>query len=268
MSLTNATCGSASCELAQQNLPLQRMDARVKIILVFIFILTVMSFPRYAVSAILPMLFFPITCFALGGIPFLKLYKPLLAAAPFAVLVGLANPIMDRAPMELGFGFALASGWISFTSILLRFMLTASALFALNASTGIRNLCGSLAWFGVPRILTTQLWMMHRYSFVITGEVRRMLRSIEARSGNVRRLKPVLYTRLTGALLLRVLARADRIHLAMLSRGFDGRFNLCDVPGLRISDLFFAAAWLAFFISARTWNLADALGRIITGSIA
>jgi cobalt/nickel transport system permease protein len=267
MNLTATADLLALDELARQDLPLQRMDARVKLVVTLAFIVTVMSFPRYDISALAPLFLFPAAMFALGGLPFKRLVRPLLAAAPFAVLVGLANPLLDRAPLEVGGGLILARGWFSFASILVRFGLAVSAAFALTASTGMHRLCGSLAGLGVPQALAVQVWLLYRYLFVLAEEAGRLIRSVRVRSADRPRLGPSLAARLTGVLLLRAMARAERIHQAMLARGFDGRFRLEQPPAVRVRDLAAALAWLAFFAAARTWNLADALGRLIAPGV-
>jgi cobalt/nickel transport system permease protein len=51
----------------------------------------------------------------------------------------------------------------------------------------------------------------------------------------------------------------------MVSRGFDGQLRVLrrTHPGWR--DILFAVCWIAFFIIVRMWNLADGLGRWLTG---
>ncbi len=51
----------------------------------------------------------------------------------------------------------------------------------------------------------------------------------------------------------------------MVARGFTGEIRVPRPSSLRGSDWAFMVGWLAFFGVARTWNLADQLGRIIAG---
>ena len=59
--------------------------------------------------------------------------------------------------------------------------------------------------------------------------------------------------------------RAQRIHLAMLCRGFDGEVRLNRRLAFGRRDLAFMAGWLAFFCAARAFNLPQLLGRLVTG---
>ena len=78
--------------------------------------------------------------------------------------------------------FSVAGGWISFLSILLRFVLTVSAAIVLVAVTGIHSLCAALEKLGVPRALVTQLLVLYRYLFVLLDEAGRMDRARALRS--------------------------------------------------------------------------------------
>ena len=69
-----------------------------------------------------------------------------------------------------------------------------------------------------------------------------------------------------GHLLLRSMARADRIYRAMVTRGFDGEIRILHESRLRWADAAFVCGWTAYFVVARMWNLAELLGRLFTGS--
>lgn len=252
-------------ELGRLDTPVHRIDARAKAVVTVAFIGVVMSFPRYALSALTPFLLYPIFLLSLGGIPVRHILKKLLVAAPFALAVGLFNPLLDRRPLAVLGPFAVSGGWASFASILFRFALTVGAALALVACTGMYRLGAGLEKLGVPRVLVVQLLFLYRYLFLVAGEGAKMLRSVEIRSGGRRALRLAVYGSLLGHLLLRSLDRAERVYRAMVSRGFDGRIRLRRPRPFRWSDWTFAGGWLAFFLAARLWNLASALGRLFPG---
>jgi len=252
-------------DLGRMDTPLHRLDARAKILATAAFLVAVMSFGRYDVAALTPLFLYPFALAALGNIPAGYLLGKIALAAPFAVFVGMFNPLLDRETMEMLGPWPVSAGWFSFASILLRFTLTVSAGLILVASTGIHRLCAGLERMGVPRVFAMQILFLHRYFFVIGDEGRRMLRSVELRSGDARRPGLRLYGTLIGHLLLRSLDRALRIHRAMVSRGFDGEVRVLQhrAPGWR--DAVFVAAWCLFFTLARCWNLAEIAGRLASG---
>lgn len=252
-------------ELAGLEAPAHRIDARAKIVVVAAFVAAVMSFPRQEISALTPFLLYPVALMALGDIPARPILRRMLVALPFALVVGMFNPILDRQPVAEFGPFVVTAGWISLASILLRFCLTVGAALALVACTGLPRLGRGLGQLGVPRVFVVQLLFCYRYLFVVADESARMMRAVALRTEAGRSLRLRTYGSLLGSLLLRSLDRADRVHRAMVARGFTGEFHTPCRASLRASDWAFMAGWLAYFGVARTWNLADGLGRLVAG---
>lgn len=251
-------------ELSRMASPMHRLDARAKTLVTLAFIVAVVSFPLHSVSALTPFILFPVTLLALGQIPFLPILKKILIAAPFALVVGIFNPFLDREPAAMIGSVTVTGGWLSFCSILLRFVLTVGAALALVACTGMNRLGAGLERLGVPRLFVVQLLFLYRYLFVISDEGGKMLRSVELRSGQARALPLRTYGSLIGTLLLRSMDRAERVYRAMVARGFEGDIRVLRPSAFQWTDGVFIAAWLAFFIAARVWNLADGMGRLLT----
>lgn len=255
-------------ELGRLDTPAHRLDARVKALVTLAFIVLVMSFPRYELSALVPFLLYPVTLAGLGRIPARHIVKKMLVAAPFAVVIGLVNPLLDRHPVGAIGPVVLTGGWVSFASILFRFVLTVGAALALVTCTGIHRLCAGLERIGVPRVFVMQLLFLYRYLFVVSDEAACILRGVELRANGVASLRPRVYGSLVGQLLLRSMDRADRVYRAMVARGFDGEIRLMEKPPLRWQDALFATASLAFMAAARIWNLSEVLGNLWAGVVS
>ena len=231
------------------------------------FILAVMSFPRYEVSALTPFFLYPVTLMAVGHIPPGCILRKLLVAAPFALAVGMFNPFLDRQTVATLGPHAISGGWMSFASITIRFTLTVSAALTLVACTGIHRLCAGLESMGLPRVFAVQLELLYRYLFVIAEEGLRMLRALEMRSTSTARsaMRLRTYAPLVGHLLLRAMDRAQRVYQAMASRGYEGHVRVMRPTPVRGRDIGFLAGWIAFFAGARCWNVARWLGGLLTG---
>lgn len=245
--------------LGRLDSPVHRLDARAKIITTAVFVVVVMSWPRHEVSALLPMFAFPWLSGARAGLPAGFLLRKVLIASPFAVLVAIANPLLDRAPHAVIAGHPIPGGWFSFASIVIRFVLTVWSALVLVASTGVHALCSGMEKLGMPRVFGTQVLFLCRYLFVITEEGLRLRRAVLARGGNTLRL--AAYGSLLGGWLLRSMERATRVHHAMCARGFDGHVRVLRAtrPGWR--DGLFALGWILCFAAARHWNLAALTAR-------
>ncbi len=248
--------------LAEQNTPLHRLDPRAKLITTLGFIFTVVSFNRYEISALLPLTIYPVFLIGAGDLPGRYLFKKILIASPFALFVGVFNPFFDRAPMVMLHGVAISAGWISFASVVLRFVLTVSAALALIGITGFNAICMALSRIGVPRAFIIQLLFLYRYLFVLTDEGLRMVRARSLRSFKGRGTGLKIYANMLGQLLLRTMDRAQRIHRSMLCRGFDGEIRLNREFSFTIHDLVFCLFWLSFFGLARSFNLSLLLGQL------
>ena len=252
-------------ELGRMDTPVHRIDARAKASVTLAFIVVVMSFPRYEVSALVPFLFYPVALVSLGRIPCRHIARKILVAAPFALAVGAFNPFFDRQPHG---ALGVPGGWLSFASILLRFLLTVWAALALVACTGMNRLGAGLGRMGVPRVFVVQLLFLYRYLFVVSDEGGKMLRSVEMRSEKGRPLRLRAYGSLLGTLLLRSMDRAERVYRAMVARGFDGEIRELERPSFRSEDALFVGVWLAYFTVARVCNLAEGLGLLLARILA
>jgi cobalt/nickel transport system permease protein len=250
-------------ELARADSPIHRLDARAQILTVAIFLVVVMSFPRYETFALMPLLLFPCVLLALAGLPTGYLLRKVALAAPFAICVGLCNPLLDRTPIGQIGSFTLIGGWVSFASILLRFLLTVLAALILIACTGIHRLCAGLEQLGLPRILAVQILFLYRYFFVIGAEGARMLRGVAMRSTGDQPPPWRLYATLAGNLLLRSIDRAQRIYRGMLARGFDGEVRLLRPATFGWREALFVAGWSLYFLAVRQGDLALRLGRAL-----
>ncbi len=254
-------------ELGRMNTPVHRLDARAKVLVTLVFIGLVMSFPRYEISALVPFLLYPVALAEWGCIPARHIVKKILVAAPFAVIIGLVNPLLDHHPVGRIGPVVLTGGWVSFVSILFRFILTVGAALVLVACTGMHRLGAGLERLGVPRVFVMQLLFLYRYLFVVSDEAVRIMRGVSLRANGVASLRLRVYGSLVGQLLLRSMDRADRVYRAMVARGFDGEVRLLKPPALRWPDAVFVAGSLAYLIAVRIWNLADVLGHLMTEAL-
>lgn len=253
-------------ELGRMDSAIHRLDAQAQILATLLFVLVVMSYPRYEVSALMPLFVYPFVLIAMAKLPVGYLFKKIAVAAPFALFVGLFNPLLDRQAAGTIGSLTISGGWLSFGSIMIRFFLTVSVALILVACTGIHRLCAGLERMGMPRVFAVQLLFLYRYFFVIGDEGLRMRRSVEIRSAGSQALGFRVYGHLIGHLLLRAMDRAQRIYRAMVARGFDGGIRVLHPtkPGWR--EVLFVVGWAVFFVVAREWNLADFLGGRLMGS--
>ncbi len=248
--------------LASRQSPIHRLDPRAKVITTLVFILVVASFGKYQVAALLPMLIFPGAMIAVGNLPLGYLSKKLLLVAPFAVLIGILNPVFDREILLTLGPVAVSGGWISLASIVLRFVLSLGAALILIASTSFPAICRALEQLGTPRVFVIQLLFLYRYIFVLADEGVRLARARALRSFEGRGHEWRVFGSMAGQLLMRALDRAERVHLAMRCRGFDGVVRTLHPGRFGKREVLFVTGWCSLFLLFRLTHFPQLLGQL------
>ncbi len=255
-------------ELAQGHSPLSRRSPYALLPVTLLFILTVISFPTHAVSALLPLLLYPLYALHAAEVPGALIRQWLKAAMPLLLGLGVLNPFIDTAPVVLAGGFALAAGWLSFLSLLLKGGLTVTAGLCLVAAAGLPRLALALRRLGMPELIVLQLLLMSRYLSLLLEEGARIGAAWRLRSAGTGGLSPKVWGPLMGQWLLRSLDRSRRIYQAMRLRGFSGAYPLPAPPPMNAADWRFLLLWSLYFLTVRLINLPQLLGLLFTGGLA
>jgi cobalt/nickel transport system permease protein len=243
-----------------------RFDPRAKLIATFLFIVTVISFPKYEIAGLFPFFLFPVLIFALGDIPVKFIMKKVLLVSSFAFFIGVFNPIIDREVVCSFLGIPVSGGWISFLSIMMKFLLTITSALLLIATTSFPGICYALQKLGMPEIFVSQLLFLYRYLFVLTQETMRIVRARDMRSFGNKGKGMKTFIQIAGTLFLRTVERSERIYRAMLSRGFTGKLHatrLYRFSGGDAAFLFLTAVMMYLF---RAYDLVGAVGRFSMGA--
>ena len=251
--------------LANGDSSIHRLDARAKVLATFVFIICVVSCTRYELTALFPFVIFPVVMVSMAGLPPRFIFGKIILICPFVLAVGIFNPVFDREILlQLG-PLGISGGWISFASILTRSLLTVGAACILVGTTGFTAVCQALEHLGMPQVFALQLLFLYRYIFVLTEESDRASRARELRSCGKRGQGIRSFGSLTGHLLLRTWQRAERIHMAMLARGFSGEFHARRQSGFGIAEIRFVLGWSILFIFLRMQNASQLLGSLFMG---
>lgn len=252
-------------ELSRGTTVIHRLNPCAKLVTTLLFILAVTSFSRYDVAGLIPFFLFPAILINLAEIPIKPLVRRIALTLPFILFIGIFNPLLDHSPaLQIG-SFAITSGWISFLSIIIRSVLAISAALILIATTGMNGIGIALIKLRVPKVLVVQLLFMYRYLYILLEEVARTLQAYKLRSCRNNGVSYRVVGSLMGQLLLRTIDRAERIYVAMLCRGFDGVIRRVQPEHYRLGDAFYVLGWAAFFVIARTVNIAHWLGSVLLG---
>jgi cobalt/nickel transport system permease protein len=202
--------------------PLHRLDARVKLVATLAFVVLVVATPvgwwrPLAVEVLVLAL-----VVGLSGVPPRELLRRWLG---FFVLVGfLALMVAPSHPRRAELGLAVV-----LLTILAKNSLAFLATLVLVNVTPFRKLLVAMRRLGMPLVLVATLQFMYRYLHVLADELDRMVKARRARTfRRSGRLDWGLLTSLIGVLFLRAFERGERVHAAMVARGWDGTIRTLD----------------------------------------
>lgn len=161
---------------------------------------------------------------ALSAVPPTYLLKRMVVEVPFVVFA-VVLPFVATGPRIELLGLTVSEpGLLAAWGLLAKGTLGVLASLTLAATTMPTDLLIGLERLRVPSLLVQIMAFMVRYTEVVVDELRRMRIARESRGFSARNPRhwPVLAASL-GALFIRSFERGERVHLAMLSRGYTGR---------------------------------------------
>jgi cobalt/nickel transport system permease protein len=212
--------------------PIHRLDARVKLSLSLIYILTVALTPEAAWPAYILLFALILAAELLSALGLKHVMKRAALALPFvlaALPLVFTTPGTEWARWEVGSVVLTVTGpgVARFAGIALKSWLSVQAAILLAASTPFPDLLMAMRALHIPRLLVAMFGLTWRYLFVLVDEALRLIRARAARSGGSRPGGSLAWRAkvaggMAGNLFLRAFERSDRIYMAMIARGYDG----------------------------------------------
>lgn len=203
---------------------IHRAPAQYKVLALLGFMLTVVATPRDWWLVFAGYLVLLLGVIAVSGVPIGYLLKRMVVEVPFVVFAVLM-PFVARGPYVEVLGLSVSeSGLWSAWALLAKGSLGVLASLTLAATTTPDELLRGLQRLRMPELLIQIMGFMIRYLDVVGSEMGRMMTAMRSRGCEPRspRHWPALAKSL-GALFIRCYERGERVHLAMLSRGYRGR---------------------------------------------
>lgn len=261
--MTNAMMELANLdELSKLDSPIHRKHPLVKLILTILYIGVVVSFAKESLSAMIPMVFYPLIAFQMSGISAKTCFYKLRFILPLICAVGIWNPIFDRMPVIKIGSFVVTAGMISFLTLMGKGILSLMASFLLIATTGIEQICYALSLLKVPDILVTQTLITYRYISLLLKEAGMMMSAYSMRAPGQNGLHYKAWGSFVGQLLIRSMDRAQSLYQSMLMRGFKGSFYYARKNKLGKGDVLYLVGWMIAFGVLRCINLSVVIGNI------
>jgi cobalt/nickel transport system permease protein len=251
-------------ELADQRTAIHRISPVLKLIVTLIYLVFVVSYGKYDIVGLVPLVFYPVITMAAGNIPIKPMLGGLAIAAPLVIGIGIFNPLLDTAIAVTVYGIDISAGVISFAALILKCCLTVLAALLLLATTGINKISAALHKLHVPQIFIIQFLLTYRYISVLLLEASRIYNAYTLRAPQQKGISSKVWGSLLGQLLLRTYDRAARVYQAMKLRGFDNQYYGANLGKITRVDIIYTVSWTVFFLIARLFNLPMLLGLLMT----
>lgn len=250
-------------DLAAQDSPMHRLAPLAKLLVTVAFILTVVSFNKYDMTGLLPMVLLPVFGYQVSGISIGTCFRKLGIVMPLVCAVGLLNPFFDRQILFRVESVAISGGVISMLTLMMKGVLCLMASFLLAATTPIEEICRAFRQLHVPKMLTSLLLLTFRYVSVLLEEVAIMTEAYHLRAPGQKGIHISAWGSFLGQLLLRSMDRAEALYESMLLRGFHGEFHYASGRKTSRYSLGFVIVCLCVMILFRNINIPAMLGAMV-----
>lgn len=225
------------------------VDTRSVLLSILMFLILMLSLPLTEAGAIIWLGIIPMLVCSWLRIPFSGIFRKSLVILPIVALIGVFNPLFDRAPFISVGNVVVSRGWITFFSLLIRGLYAFQSVLILISYCGFTGVCNGLRRLHVPAFLTTQLLMVYRYLTVLLQEALAMKRARAARGYGKNSFPMTMWGEFVGQLFIRTVERASRISSAMKARGYTG-----EIP--------------SFSVGQRNWHTSDTIFIVVMTSIS
>ena len=249
-------------DLAAQDSPIHRLHPAAKLLTTIAYILLVVSFDKYDLDGLFPMLLWPVLLFQLSGVKLRTCFYKLRIVLPLVMAVGLFNPLFDRAPLLMLGSLPVSGGVVSMLTLMGKGVLCLMASFLLMATTPIDHLCAALRKLHVPGMLVTLLLLTYRYVGVMTEELAIMTEAYHLRSPGQKGIHISAWGSFLGQLLLRSMDRAEELYSSMQLRGYHEHFHYADIKPCTVRDGLYTLCCVGLFLLLRLVNVAQLLGSL------
>lgn len=199
------------------------LPSHAKIVAALLFILVVVSTPIHRWQAFVGYFLVLLITVAAAKIPFALMFKRALIEIPF-IFFALLMPFFGTGERFEVAGLNLyREGLLAGAGIFVKGTLGVITAIILSTSTTAREILRGLERLKLPSLMVQIASFMLRYVNVVNDEMERMKVARESRGFEATGIKHwrVLATA-AGALFIRSYERGERVHLSMLSRGYEG----------------------------------------------
>ncbi len=241
---------------------LNKIHPLVKLIISVIYILFLTSINKYNLTITLAMSIYLIVVSIIGDLSIKNCIKRLKIVLFFLIIIGIANPILDRQVVTFIGIIPITTGMISALTLILKGIFAIISSYFLIVTTGVENICYALKKLHIPNILITIFMLIYRYIIVLLKEVQKIWIAYSLRAPKQKGIHFKAWGSMIGSLMIRSIDKAEVIYQAMELRVFSpDNFFMKNQKIDRTSIIYFMAGLLLLLI-IRFIPIFDLIGNV------
>lgn len=231
-----------------------------RILVTFLYILTVVSFPGYDLIGLAGMVLYLLAHIIWHEIRVGTMFKRIWPVLLLTGVAGIASPVMDREVCVALGGVTVTYGMLSMVTLMIKGVFCAAASYILAVTAGIGQICHALRLLHIPEEIVTVIMLMHRYLMVLIKEVERMTQAYRLRAPNQKGLRFKTWGSFVGLLLLRSMNRAEEVYESMQLRGFQGKMQGSSLHSKKAAGIVYVLLWTMCFVILRIFPVFRIVG--------
>ena len=227
------------------------------------YIFAVLSFDKYNIIGLAGMVLYVIIQCIWHELSVMDMIKRIWPVFCLTALIGIANPLFDKAVYGTVGNFTVTYGMLSMVTLIIKGVLCVMASYILVIQTGIRQICYSLQLMHLPKEIVTVLLLMHRYLIVLLKELNRMQQAYKLRAPRQKGLHIRVWGSFVGLFLLRSIDRAGEVYESMKLRGFNGKIQYFSGNNSYILSVTYVFLWGIAIITFRILLVFQMVGNLL-----
>jgi cobalt/nickel transport system permease protein len=234
--------------------PIHRLDPRAKLLGLVGVTVVAVSAPLRAWPVWVACALALLVVAVLAHVPAREVWRRTRVVLPLVVFVAAFVPFVRPGGTTWSLGPLTVSeaGLAVLASVTAKATIGTVSAVLLGATTPFPAVLRALEALRVPRLLVLIAAFTYRYLFVVLAEVGRLRAGLVSRGYAPRHaLQAAAVGRAASVLFLRTHARAERVHMAMLARGFGGSMPRAEALSLGRADIAFVGLLAVALLPAR-----------------
>lgn len=247
---------------ANSNQFLNKIHPVVKLIITIIYIILLTSINKYDLITTLTMSIYLWLISLIGEISISRCFKKLKIVFLLLIVLGVANPILDRNVVTYIGIIPITTGMISMFTLILKGFFTVIASYFLITTTSIESICYALKMLHIPNILITVIMLIYRYIIVFLKEVERIWTAYHMRAPNQKGVNFKAWGSMIGSLMIRSIDKAQNVYQAMELRGFNPETFFVKTKKFTKTDGLFLILGILLLIIIRWIPIFELIGNV------